>query len=81
MINQAALSTRLKSRRPKQQTDGEPTLSKGGVVNERDNVREHVRLPRLNHDVTSDGIRVCKGLLCGQDGHGTGLSLIPVSLP
>ena len=38
-------------------------------------------LPRLNHDVTSDGIRVCKGLLCGQTGHGTGSSSISVSLP
>src|SRR5215471_16110281 len=27
-----------------------------------------VLLPRLNHDVTSDGIQVCKGLLCGQTG-------------
>ncbi len=25
-----------------------------------------VLLPHLNYDVTSDGIRVCKGLLCGQ---------------
>src|SRR5207302_10765680 len=40
-----------------------------------------VLLPRLNHDVTSDGIRVCKGLLCGQTGHGTGSSSISVSLP
>src|SRR5229473_7903036 len=40
-----------------------------------------VLLPRLNHDITSDGIRVCKGLLCGQTGHGTGSSSISVSLP
>jgi hypothetical protein len=40
-----------------------------------------VLLPRLNHDVTPDGIRVCKGLLCGQTGHGTGSSSISVSLP
>jgi hypothetical protein len=29
-----------------------------------------VLLPRLNHDATLDGIRVCQGLLCGQTGHG-----------
>ena len=40
-----------------------------------------VLLPRLNYDVTSDGIRVCKGLLCGQTRHGTGSSSISVSLP
>jgi hypothetical protein len=38
-------------------------------------------LPRLNHDVTADGIRVCKGLPCGQTGHGTGSSSISVSMP
>src|SRR5258708_28550970 len=30
-----------------------------------------VLLPRLNHDVTSDRISVCKGLLCVQTRHGT----------
>jgi transposase len=40
-----------------------------------------VLLPRLNHDVTSDGIRVCKGPLCEQTGRGTGSSSISVSLP
>lgn len=42
---------------------------------------ERVLLPRLNHHVTSDGIRVCNGLTGGQTGHGTGSSSISVSLP
>ena len=40
-----------------------------------------VLLPRLNHDVAPDGIKVCKGLLCEQTGHGAGSSSISVSLP
>jgi hypothetical protein len=44
-------------------------------------IADQVLLPRLNHDVTSDGIRVCKGLLCGQTGHGMGSSSISVGLP
>lgn len=35
----------------------------------------------VNHDVASDGIRVCRDLLCVRDDHGTRSSTIPVSLP
>src|SRR5260370_19255715 len=40
-----------------------------------------VLLPRLNHDVTSDGILGCQGLRCGPTEHGTGSSSISVRLP